>query len=307
MTISAISSSTQTAPIPPIRSVEISPSSEGSLSSIGNAPTTPPPFKPSKPELTRPCLELELISSHLDLERTDAKLSNLKLAEIEHLQKKLHELHIDHVKKIQEAAKKAEQQDLWSLLKKIASYITSAISSILGATLFATPHGAVIGAIMVTAGIASIANQILLDLGAWDWIAKKLAAENEEQQKRILHVIPTTISIATGVIALSGASAAFAANAFSTVKQVAAFVAAISSFLQGTATIGKGVTDAQLTWEQGALKKLLSQQKTNQRELEETCQQFEQLVRYENSIAQTTKELIQLSNQSFKRITSQFI
>jgi hypothetical protein len=148
-------------------------------------------------------------------------------------EKELAELVRAHTEKLQEAAKRAQESGVWSYMQKIGSAILSTISIFLGISLGATAATAAIGTALVAVGIFGLAHLAFQEAGFWDWIAEKIAQDNEELKRKIQTYVPLVI----GLLVNGAQLAAFWAFPVYSALDLPAKILLIAQTLSNSATI----------------------------------------------------------------------
>lgn len=172
----------------------------------------------------------------------------------------------ENIQKLREAAERASAKDFWSLLKKIATCLLSALSLVTGIALVASGGGALIGGAMIASGILSLANFALAELGAWDWVAEHLAHGNEDTKNKIAAALPAAVGILAGGIGLVGAVNGIASGALQFADKAVLVAQTALNLFDGVTTMGKGIADARLLWTKSDLAEIQAKL-TVQREL----------------------------------------
>ncbi len=158
--------------------------------------------------------------------------------------------------KIKEGAKLAgEKESIWGILKTVGECLLSALSVAMGIALIASGNP-LLGALLVFVGILEICNVIYTKTGLWDYFAKKLAHDNEEKQKQIRTIVPAVISAVSMIASFGGTF--YAMDKFSTEASKSAMLAigGLASTAQGIASIGGGVCEGRMEWNQTAYDEL---------------------------------------------------
>lgn len=178
----------------------------------------------------------------------------------------LETLRTEQIERLQESLKTEEFSDFWSILAKIGSMVLAAISTVAG--IFYMSSGMQIlfegvmtafgimsiaaGGAMVASGVLSIANLTLEESGGWDWIADKLAAENEEYRKNLRILLPAAVGAVCAITSLGSTffhwETMDGASKFITIAQTAAnFVAAATTASKGFHYAQVSCTEAERT------------------------------------------------------------
>jgi hypothetical protein len=220
-------------------------------------------WKPERPLLTPP---ESLPPPHLQLSdyrllgvtevsrELGSKILDTLTLRLQNVKEKIRDFSAENIKKLREASERANTSGFWSILKKVANCLLSAVSIIFGITLFASGGSALIGGAMIASGILSLANFALSELGTWDWVADQLSHDNEDRKKKIAMILPAAFGIVAGGIGLVGSVYSVASGALQFAEKAAFAAEAALSIFGGMTTLGKGIADARLLWTQADLK-----------------------------------------------------
>ncbi len=171
---------------------------------------------------------------------------------------KIKELSLENAQKLKEAAARAQENGVWSLLKKIGSCILSAFSIVFGIALTASGGGTLIGAALIASGIMSIANFAMTESGSWDWIAKKLAHDNEELQRKLAFWLPTAVGGISSLCSIAGSIGGTIWGGLNLAQQGFAVLQQTLGIYQLVTTVGKGISDTKLLLTQADLEEVSS-------------------------------------------------
>jgi hypothetical protein len=214
---------------------------------------TPPESLPSSRGLVSTLRLLNVTDQSREL--GDSILETLALR-LSNVKEDIRTISAENMKKLKEAAERANASNFWSTLQKIATCLLSALSIVFGVAIAASGGGALIGGAMIASGVLSLANFALSEFGTWDWVADQLAHGNEENKRIIAMILPAAIGIVAGGIGMVGSVHGVATGALQFAEK-AVFVAQTAVTLFGAATtLGKGIADARLLWTQADLLKI---------------------------------------------------
>lgn len=146
---------------------------------------------------------------------------------------------------MQEVSQKAQNVTYWSYIQDVASSITAAIGSVFGYSLLTT-SSPVIGGVLITSGVLSITNIVFKYGEVWDWVAKRLMADNEEAQKKFIRLVPAAMGIVTTVMGAAGTAGAWYFSQFNNVNQLMAVMQTVTTTMDGAIQVGKAVADSKL-------------------------------------------------------------
>jgi uncharacterized protein YoxC len=268
--------------------------------SIETAPPTPPIYKPSKPALP----EVRVIRALEKVRQVGHHLVDTHMSAIQRSQSDLQELHKANLEKLHQAAARSQTGKMWDLLKHIGGFILGAISTVLGISLVSTGAGSLVGGVLIASGIVQIANLVLDDLGAWDWIAQKLAHDNEEKREKIARVLPAIVGVLSAASGLAGSAAACFWIPVNGVQQVMALATSAVSIVEGSAAAGKGLSEAQTFFLQGDLTILQNEMSKKKSDIEKISGQIHGVLEEQANLYGKAKKIIQESVRVHSLLTS---
>jgi hypothetical protein len=212
---------------------------------IGQAVHESSTYQPSKPRLSPPncAIEYKVLSSLDNISEVGGGWLQVQNNMLDDCSEKIREIQKQNIEKLNEAAKNAQKNDLWSLIKKVGAFILAAVSTVFGISLMATGAGTVVGAAMVTSGIMTVTNIAFSETGVWDWVAEKLAKDNKELQKKIATFLPCAVGVVSAVVGLAGSGAALAWTSLSLVQKGLLIIQTALNLAEGTLTVVEGVND----------------------------------------------------------------
>lgn len=234
----------------------------------------------------------------------DEILSNLSVR-LEGFRLHLQDISAENLKKLKEASENAKSSDFWSLLKKVATCLLSALSVVMGISLIATGGGALIGGAMIGSGIFSLANMLMSETGTWDWVAKKLANEDEEKQKMLAMLLPTAVGLLSGAIGIFGSAGTFAWSGVTFFDKAILIAQASLAMFNGATTIGKGYADANVIWTQGDLTKMKSEITVERQMVDKTTQSIEDVLDGLNTAQAKSAQFVRMAIRSNQAVVEQ--
>jgi hypothetical protein len=269
------------------------------MSSVGSVSTS---FEPSKPVLEPPSFnrngrlaEYAVLKSIDNINTAGSGLLKLNMDGLDDCHEKLKEIQAENSKKLTEAARRSQQNNVWTLLKKIGGVILAAVSTVLGVALISSGAGTLIGGAMIASGILTIANLAFIETGVWDWIAEKLVHENQEKQKRLAVLFPTVVGLVCAVVGLAGSSGAILWTSLNIGEKILIFFQTALSMTQGLISIGEGVTKYRSLQTQADLVSIKQKLFTNQNAIEKFTGGVERFMRHQNHVLDEVKKIIKLS------------
>jgi hypothetical protein len=277
-------------------------------SSIGPAEESTPIWTPERPILTPPPHALPLLkgpgSEYRLLAATEESrnLGNsildtlgLRLQDVKH---KIREISAENIQKLKEAAQRVSDGGFWSILHKIATTLLSAISIVFGISLVASGGGALIGGTMIASGILSLSNCAMSETGAWDWVAKQLAYDNEERQRMFAVMLPGAVGLLAGGIGIIGSVQGAVSGALQFAEKAVYIAQTALAIFDGITTFGKGHADAYLIWTHGDLSKIQAALTVERTNFDTVMQEIEGSMSDFKAVKAKTKKIVQTLSQS---------
>jgi len=274
--------------------------SSSKMAAAPSAPFTPPKLvHPS-----RVCSEYRLLSELEGMHQTSKSLEASSTTSLEQDGVRAKELFRQQLEKIKEGAERTKENGFWSLLQKIGECLLAALGTVLGITLVATGAGAVVGGVMIAAGILTITNFAMRETGSWDFVAKQLSSEKKRQDD-IKFYLPLAISIVSGVLSVGGSIASTIWSGLNVAQQAMTIAYAALGVFQGVTTIGEGVTQARVTWTQGDLKEIETRSSLERLATERDTSILSYILKRIESAQQTAEQIISLATQEFRKTVIQ--
>jgi hypothetical protein len=201
--------------------------------------------RPGFPKPT--CSELKFIAAMSTFRSIGDEIVNTVADRLDLFKIKLQNLSAEAVQKVREAAERASDVGFWALLKKIATCLVAALSIFVGGALISTGASPLVGGAMIGSGLLSITNFTFSEAGIWDWVAKKLASEDEERRNQIATLLPTILGISSALIGIFGVTGATMLTGVQWMDKAIFIAQAALATFQGVAIFGKGMADSRLT------------------------------------------------------------
>lgn len=258
-------------------------------------------WKPERPTLTPPqaCnLEWSLIHVTEQTSELGRQIMDTLAVRLSNIKESIRKISAESMQKLKDAAERASASDFWSILKKIATSLISAISIVFGVALVASGGGALIGGAMIASGVLSLANFALSQWGTWDWIADQIAHDNEDLKKKIAMVMPIAVGVLAGGIGIVGSVGAVATGALEFVEKAVFIAQGAVSVFEGMTTLGKGIADARLTWKQAELKRIDAELTVERAHFTTTFNQIKNFLNDSKGIKAKVTKTIELITQS---------
>lgn len=154
---------------------------------------------------------------------------------------------VEQIAKLQTAAEKANSSQFWSALKKIATCLLAAVSTIIGVSLVATGGMGFVGGAMIASGVLSLANFAFSECNFWKWVAEKLSQDRKEQEQ-IQMILPMILGIVTAGVGLIGSAMGATSGTLNLSEKVGTIAHTAVSLFETFTSVGKGIADADLLW-----------------------------------------------------------
>jgi hypothetical protein len=273
-------------------------------------------FKPSMPTLSppktapAPCPNFyatiqTLIGTLEEIHGTGEKIHLSQSKDLGRVRTKLEEAQKQNLEKIKEAAEKTQASGVWAALCSIGAYLLSAFHAVLGVFLF-SEGAALVGGIMLAAGLISIANLAFSTCGFWDWLSKELAQGNKDLEKKLAMILPAVVGITGAALGFVGLGQVWAlGNQLDFAQQILRIGQTALGFAQGVSYIGKGVSDYQLKNTHAELVQFQHALARNEYNLESIMSDMQSMMKHLSSCTDSAKRAVQLtiySNQKTLQI-----
>ncbi len=213
---------------------------------------------------------------------------------------RLRQLSFENMEKLREAAEKTQESGFWSLLQKIGECILAAISAVLGITLVGTAGGTAIGAVLIASGILTLSNFALRETGSWDYIAKKLS-HDKEQQKKLATYLPVGMGLLAAVLGLGGSAATALWTTLSLTQKALTITQTTLGIYQGYVTAGKGFSEVKALWIQGELIEIETETTRERICFERDSSSMKSLLKILENTQQTAEQVIDLASQAVRK------
>lgn len=263
-----------------------------------------PDFTPSRPLLASPmevqktlCSELRLINVVNNARAASQQSLQLGGDRLEIHKGELKTLLSEKALKLREVCQKTQTASTWETLRKIGTAILSAVSVFLGLTLFSATSPLVAGA-LITSGTLALANLAFTDAGLWNWVAEKLAADNEEKQKKIAALIPCVIGLTACGLGLIGFGAFSAWGALPAAPKVLTLFQTAANILTICSTIGGKITEASVALSQAELVDLQHKVSMHNHHVEKISEDMEEIMKNEVESHRLAKTILDLFHQT---------
>jgi hypothetical protein len=219
-------------------------------------------------------------------------------------EKNIAELVAAHTQKLHEAAKRAQEAGVWSYLQKIGSAILSTVSIFLGISLASTAAPSFIGPALVAVGIFGLAHLAFKEAGFWDWVAEKIAQDNEELKKKIEYYAPLVI----GLLVNGAQLAVFAALPFYAAMELSTKILFIAQIFSNSATIvsavGGQVSEALVAKAKAEALALQGDMQVSKLEVDRMTQGIELALSSQNLANRAAKQIVDLTVEANHQILS---
>jgi hypothetical protein len=263
---------------------------------------------PSRPTLTSPqhlpMSDLRLLAVTEATRELGGEIIEALSARLQGIKSRIKEISQESMQMLREAAERAQESLFWSILKKVATAIISAVSVIFGISVVSS-GSALIGGAMIASGVLSLANFALSELKGWDWVAEQIAQGNEERKKQLLNYLPMAVGILAGGIGLLGSVNGIATGAINFAERALMIVQSILAVFEGTTLFGKGVSEARLLWAKADLKTLQADLLIERENFNATLDELRGSLDDFKNISKRTQKVVDMITQSNIQLTRQ--
>lgn len=263
-----------------------------------------PDFIPSRPLLALPaevqktfCPELRLINAVNGARSESQHTLQLGTDRLGFHKSELETLLFQRALKMREVCEKTQTANTWETLRKIGTAILSAVSVFLGLTLFSATTPLIAGA-LITSGSLALANLAFTDAGLWKWVAEKLAADNEEKQKKIAALIPCVVGLTACGLGLIGFGAFAAWGALPAMPKTLTLVQTAANILTISSTVAGKIIQASVSLSQAELVDLEHQLSLHNHHVEKLSEDMEEIMKHEAESHRLAKNILDLFRQT---------
>lgn len=249
-------------------------------------------FKPSRPELYSASVYRTLRNLE-KLHAVGSQMQTTQITDIDRLQSQVQDLNRQNAEKLRESAKRSQASGFWSYLQTVGTYILTALNTVFGFSLFSS-GGTTAGALLIGAGIVSIANDAMTRCGVWDWLAEEIAGENEELARTLSWAIPGAFALVAVGLSYYGMSEAAGLH-LDTAEQLLLVLQVALALGKGVTTIGKGVSDYQVLQSKIDLTNIECALSLNEKELEEVTFEMDKIMKMVSNSTDCAQRIIQLA------------
>lgn len=259
------------------------------------------PYQPSKPVLP----EFAIIKTLDRFYETGRKIQMRATKNLEDVQTKVDELQRQNAEKLKESAKLAQESGFWAVMQQVGACLFGALSAVLGFSLVATRVNPTVGWLLISSGILSIANLAFSATGVWDWVAKKIAHDNEDMQKNISTILPASVGLVCAGIGLAGGMGSlnglWASLNFSQRSLVVLQTAVC--FAEGISTLAGGYSEYKALVAKSELVDIEKKMNFSYQTVEKLTRGIEKTMKELKHGSDRAAEIIKLSASSNRRVT----
>ncbi len=259
-------------------------------------------WKPERPALTLPnalpLSDYRLLAATDDCRNLGNQILDNLGVRLAAVKTKIKEISAENIQKLKEAAERANSSAWWSILKKIATCLLSALSIVFGAALVASGGGALVGGAMIASGVLSLANFALSETGTWDWVAKQLSNDNEEMRQKLTLILPSAVGIVAGGIGLVGSVYSMTTGAIQFAEKAVYVAQTALALFDGFTTFGKGQADARLLWTQADLAEIQGELTAERTQFDSVMREIEGSLSDFRAVKAKSKKTIQIISKS---------
>lgn len=275
-------------------------------SSLSKSPAVDMRYVPSKPVLEEPksCV-MRALGSMTTLEKLADDFMFLNQDNVNAYIARMNQLDEEETIKMKESIQRTQDTGFWSYLRDLGSMLIAAISTVFGLSILATGGAPLIGAALVASGILAIFNFTLKESGAWDWVAKQLAQDNEELRVKLATLLPAIVSIICMAVGLAGSWGVSALvhldlqqKLFKIAETALVFGNCMTYFAEGTNEYYKSKLESALTPLRTENQLMRNKLQNAMTQMQEVCQNQSEITETAAQIVKTTTRAVQSIHQA---------
>ncbi len=260
-------------------------------------------WKPERPVLTPPhklpvSTDLRLLAATEQSRSLGNDLLESLTFRLQGVKEKARDVSTELIKKLKEAAERANTSNFWSILQKIASCFLSALSIVFGISFLTAGGAALIGGSMIASGVLSLANYALAEYGTWDWIADQLSHGNEDTRRKIATYLPMTVGIIAGGIGLVGTVNGVVKGAFAFTDKMISVLQTTLTLFGAATTLGKGIADGRLLQTRAELLSIQSDRTVQEESFSNAIEEIKTSLADFRAVKSKTKNAVDMITQS---------
>lgn len=252
-------------------------------------------FTPSRPELPFEMRLIKTVNRARDVSQ-DSLHNTAKGLEIH--QQELDDLTKKKLEKLREKCEQTQAAGVWETLRIIGAAILGAISAFFGLTLWGVGASTFVGAALIASGVLTVTNLAFTEFGIWNWIAEKLADDNEEKQKKIAAILPTVVTIVACGLGFAGMAAFGLWGDLSAVPKGLALLQTVGNVLTIGGTAAGKICQARIALSQAELHQLQHKLSEHNHYVERLTESLEQIMEQETQTQRLARTLLNLSTQT---------
>lgn len=287
-------------PSKPVRFPRSLEEDHGSIMDAPNSASVPLSFTPSRPELPLP--DLSVIRALDGQYRVGEGLTDIHLADTDQKIRDFQEICAQKAEVVRKNAERMKTSQVWGYLKKIASYIVAAISTVFGLALIKAAGLTIVAGAMVASGVLAVANLIFIETQLWDYFIELAARDNEERKKTLRWLAPAIVGGLSATLGLIGSGGAILWGPLNFSQAATATALTAVSFVQGVTTIGTSVAKARSLWAEAELIAVETRREVQQLDIQRAESDFQKLMQTQSRAAQTASQIIRLSSSNYQEM-----
>lgn len=291
--------------IPPIAPIPANYTGDHSQpdSSIGPSPKIEARYAPSKPVLEEPKAPvMRALGSMRVLEKLADDFMFNNQDKVNAYIARMNTLDEQEAEKMKETIQRTQDAGFWSYLRDIGSMIMAAISSVFGLSILASGGAPLVGAALVASGILAIFNFTLKESGAWDWVAKQLANDNEELRKKLATLLPAVVSLVCMVIGIAGTVGASMFVHLDTQQKLLKIGEMVMLFANIFLWTTEGINDNFRCQLESALTLLRTENQVMRLKLQNAMTQMQDVCQNQNELTEVAAQIVRTTTRAVQSI-----
>jgi hypothetical protein len=258
-------------------------------------------WKQEPPQLTPPrglSSEYRLLRLSGELEKSIHSLLGSVSERARDRKESIETLSRENILKLKEAAARVRSSDTWTQLKRVADSVMGALSLVMGFSWIAGGGSPLAGGALIASGLLSASHAALCDSKAWDWLAGKLAHDDEETKKRLALLLPSILAVAVASCSMAGMAGAAKAAQEEMMRRFSLSLQGSMILFNSATSIGQGLSEARKTWAQADLTSIQDALTEQREELQIVTTTLEKLLRELRSGFKAAEQALQSAAQS---------
>lgn len=272
---------------------------EGEQSTIKKAEVAGVNFEPSKPALPSPLWDV--IGKIQRLEAASDDYATVREQQIKMDLKEIDRLHAEESLTMDKALAAQKDVTFWTVLQDVGNICMGSVSAVLGVFTFSSGNP-VAGGLLIAAGITSIANIAFKYGKVWDWMAERIAGENQQLRETIRTYLPASVAVVCAALCVYGSMQVWNLPGLTSSQQALSMVETGLSVVTGVVGLGQGMSQAHLKWETAELSALQTMEEFTRMDLEDATEEIQEFQKRQSETQKVAAQLINSNSDALQLI-----